>query len=142
MSSMNPREFLTRRHGPTPDFDRLFRGAFQPTFEAAYGIPLDVYETGDEIVIKAVLPGIDPEDLDVKVLGNTLTIKGEIKQDSKSEGRNYLVRERRYGSFSRSIIVPDIDAAEATAQVENGVVTLTLPKRVESRTRSIKVATK
>jgi len=142
MSNYNPRAFLARWPGSAPEFHRMFRRAFPPSFEGACGIALDVYETDEKIVVKAVLPGIDPEDLDVKVLGNTLTIKGEIKEKSESEGRSYLIRERRYGSFSRSIVVPDIDPGEATAEIENGVVTLSLPKRAESRTKTIKVATK
>jgi len=106
-------------------------------------LALDMYETDDEIVVKASLPGVKPEDVDVTISGNVLTIKGETKAEEKVEKANYIRQERRYGAFSRSVTLPtDVDVDKATAEFENGVLTLTLPKAEAVKPKVIKVKTK
>ena len=115
--------------------DRLFEESFlRPdlfgTGEAAAGaLPLDMYETENDVVVKASVPGVKPEDIEVTVTGDLLTIKGEFKSEEKTEKRNFLRQERRYGSFCRQLGLPvRVDSNKATASFENGILTLTLPK--------------
>src|SRR5579864_641688 len=96
---------------------------------SSFTLPLDVTEAENEFVVKASLPGIKPEDVQTTVLGDTLTIRGESKADAEQKGQNWLVRERRSGSFQRSVTLGmPINADKASAQFEHGVLTLTLPK--------------
>lgn len=101
---------------------------------------IDVYHTDKEVVVKAALPGVKPEEVDVSINGDCLTIKGEAKSEEKVEEEDYLYREHRYGTFSRSITLPgDLRTNKAEASFENGVLTLTIPKAVEVKPRQIKV---
>lgn len=108
--------------------------------------PVDVYQTEDAIVIKASLPGVKPEDLDISVTGDTLTIRGEVKhehEEPESNGKQYQIRERRYSRFSRSLTLPSmVDAGKAEAEIEDGIVTLTIPKAEEAKPRQITVKAK
>jgi len=109
----------------------------------AGGPVLDVYQTPNEIVVKAGLPGVKPEDVNIDVTGDTLTMKGETKAEQEIKKEDYLYRERRYGAFSRSVILPGglrSDKAEAT--MEDGVLTLTIPKAEEVKPRVISVRAK
>jgi HSP20 family protein len=102
-----------------------------------------MYETDDAIVVKSTIPGIGPEDLDISITGDTLTIKGETRAEEEVEQESYICRERRYGAFSRSLTVPaPVVAEEAEAEFENGVLTLTLPKAEEVKPKAIKVKAK
>jgi len=104
-------------------------------------LPLDVYSTEDEIVIMAPIPGVDPEDVDVTLEGENLTIKGEVKPPL--ENVDYHLQERWYGPFSRRLVINvpvDTDRIEAT--FENGLLTLAIPKAEELRPKTIKVQTK
>jgi len=102
-----------------------------------------MYETDQEVVIKTSVPGVKPEDIDITVVGDTLTIKGETKAEEKVERANYIRQERRYGAFSRSLTLPtSIVAEKAKAEFENGVLTLTLPKAEEVKPKTIKVKAK
>jgi HSP20 family protein len=106
-------------------------------------IPIDVYQTDNDIVITATAPGIKPDDLDISVTADSVTIHGEVGEEHEEEGRRYHVRERRYGSFARSIALPTtIDADKTQAEFENGILTLTLPKVEEVKPKSIKVKAK
>lgn len=110
------------------------------------GVPMDVYQTDDEIVFKVTVPGVRPEDLDISVTGETLTIRGEIKQErdvGDGEKTKYLLRERRYGQFSRSLNLPTlVNADKADATFENGILTLVLPKVEEVKPKAITVKAK
>jgi len=126
--------------------DRLFEDSFiQPRFvgtlrEGIGQLPLDVVESDNDVVVKASVPGVKPEDLDITVVGDTLTIKGETKTQSKDEKVNFLLRERRWGVFQRSITLPvEVQADKARAEFEHGVLTLTLPKVEEIKPKQIKV---
>jgi HSP20 family protein len=107
---------------------------------------IDMYHTDDDVVVKATLPGVRPEDLNISVTSDVLTIRGEVKEETSSNGgngANYHVRERRYGSFSRSLPLPTAVIAEnARAEFENGILTLTLPKAEEVRPKTITVKAK
>lgn len=104
---------------------------------------LDLYETSEAFVLKASLPGVRSEDMELSVTGDTLTVKGEAKEEEEIDENSYLVRERHYGSFSRSVHLPegvDVDAAEAS--FNDGVLILTLPKQAELKAKSIPVSVK
>jgi HSP20 family protein len=123
--------------------DRLFdnvgtdREWAQPTL---WGLAVDVIENKDEFIIKASVPGINPQDLEVSYTDDILTIKGEIKSENEVKEDQYHLRERRYGSFSRSISLPTKvkgDAIEASCQ--NGVLSLRLPKAEEVKPKRIAI---
>ena len=101
---------------------------------------VDIYETEHELVVKADLPDIKPEELDIRVENNILTIRGERKFEKKVNESNYLRVERAYGSFSRSFSLANTVNSEAIkAEYKNGVLTLTIPKREEAKPKQIKV---
>jgi HSP20 family protein len=101
---------------------------------------VDIYETENELVVKADLPDVNPQDLDIRVENNILTIRGERKFESKVNEDNYLRIERAYGSFSRSFSLTNSVKSEAIqAGYHNGVLTLSLPKREEAKPKQIKV---
>lgn len=105
-------------------------------------LALDVIETGDNFVVKAAVPGIDPANVDISVEDDVLSIKGEFEQNEETNEDNYLRRELRFGSFARTLrLPPTVDAEHAQAKFEHGVLTLTLPKKPEARARSIKITT-
>ena len=125
--------------------DRLFeesfiwpRGGMMSSFDGQ--MPTDVYETDDDVVVKASIPGVNPEDIDINVVGDTLTIKAETRDESEVNEKNYVRRERRYGSVYRTIMLPStVVADKADATFAHGVLTLTLPKAEEVKPKSIKV---
>ncbi len=101
---------------------------------------VDIFETENELVVKADLPDVNPQDLDIRVENNVLTIRGERKFDKKVNEDNYLRIERAYGSFSRSFSLANSVNAEAIkADYQNGVLTLSIPKREEAKPKQIKV---
>jgi HSP20 family protein len=101
---------------------------------------LDVYETNDEYVIKAALPGIDPKDVDISVEDDVLTIKGAFEHEDETQEQKYLRRELRYGNFQRTLrLPPTVDAENAKAEFEHGLLRLALPKKAEARARTIKI---
>jgi len=101
---------------------------------------VDIYETEHELVVKADVPDVNPEDLDIRVENNILTIRGERKFEEKVNEENYLRVERAYGSFSRSFSLANSVKSDAIkADYQNGVLTLTIPKREEAKPKQIKV---
>jgi HSP20 family protein len=103
-------------------------------------LPLDVSETDDAYMVRASLPGIKPEELDISVQNNTLTIRGETKHEGEREGERWHVRERHFGQFQRTITLPNnVDANQVGAIYEDGVLKLTLPKSEEAKPRKISV---
>jgi HSP20 family protein len=127
--------------------DRLFEDSFVTprTWLAPQGMSepsLDVYETANEVVVKAALPGIKPEDVDITLTGEMLTITGETKEETEQKDKNYIRRERRYGSFSRSVALPEgLEGDKAEAKFENGVLTLSIPKSEQVKPKKIQVKT-
>lgn len=107
------------------------------------GLAVDMYETDEAVIVKSAVPGLDSEDLDINITGDTLTIKGESREEEEIEEENYFCRERRYGAFSRSMTIPvSIVPDEAEAEIEDGVLTLTLPKAEEVKPKAIEVKSK
>ena len=99
-----------------------------------------MYATDDVIVVKAPIPGIEAEDLDISVRGDTLTIRGETRAEEEVKEENYIRRERRYGSFYRSLVIlKSIVADGAKAELRNGVLALTLLKAEEVKPKVIEV---
>jgi HSP20 family protein len=128
------------------DFDRLFREAFSPVFgetelsTRAWAPPVDIYETDNDIVLKAELPGVDPKDVEIRVEDNNLYLKGERKFEKEVKEENYHRVERSYGSFSRSFSLPNsISADKVKAEYKDGLLTLTMPKREEAKPKTIKI---
>ena len=124
--------------------DRLLDNSFGTLSTAdqnfSWGLALDVVEKGDEFLVKASVPGISPEDIEVTFNNNVLTIKGEIKSEAESTEDRYHMRERRYGSFSRSISLDSrINADKIEANYEKGVLTLRLPKVEEVKPKRIAI---
>ncbi len=130
-------EFTTLRDA----MDRLFeQSVVRPTSWAGNGwqaaLPMDVYADGDNFVIEAALPGLDPDAVNVSVLGNQVTISGDYP--AAPEGRQYLFRERGTGHFERTIYLPtELDADQAQAHYEHGLLRLTLPKAESAKPRRI-----
>jgi HSP20 family protein len=129
--------------------DRLFEDSFvRPsrlltTLGEAATPALDVYQTPNEVVVKTALPGLKSEDIDIDITGDTLTIKGETKAEQEIKKEDYLYQERRYGGFSRSVVLPgglQPDKAEPT--LEEGILTLSIPKAEEAKPKAIKVKPK
>src|ERR1700676_98011 len=101
---------------------------------------VDIFETEHELVVKADLPDVNPQDLDIRVENNILTIRGERKFENKVSEENYLRVERAYGSFSRSFSLANSVKSDAIkADYQNGVLTLSIPKREEAKPKQIKV---
>jgi HSP20 family protein len=102
---------------------------------------VDIYETENELVVKADLPDVNPQDLDIRVENNILTIRGERKFEKNVHEDNYLRIERCYGSFSRSFALANsVQLESIQADYQNGVLTLSLPKREEAKPKQIKVS--
>ncbi len=99
-----------------------------------WDLALDVAETDDEYLVKASLPGINPDDLNVTFDSNVVTIKGEIRKEEDIDEQRYHLRERRFGTFSRSISLPSsVKADKIEARYNAGILTLHLPKSEETR---------
>jgi HSP20 family protein len=116
-----------------PEWENQERQAF---------IPIDVKAEDDAYVVTALVPGIRAEDLNIQIVNETLTIQGEIKNE-RDENANYLLSERPSGKFNRSLTMPEpLDASKVEAEVENGILTLRIPKAEEAKPKTIKVITK
>lgn len=106
-------------------------------------LAIDMYETKDDVVVKAALPGIKPDQVEVSITGDTLMIRGEAKEEHEVKEQDYIRKERRYGSFCRSLTLPSgIKSDKADASFENGVLTIKVPKAEESKPKTIKVKAK
>ena len=120
--------------------ERLMRPPvpFGPWSEGA--LPVDMYETDESVVVKTAIPGVRAEEIDVSVTGETLTIKAETKEEEEIQRENYLRRERRTGSYCRSITLPGgLESEKAEADYTDGVLTLTFPKAEEVKPKTIQV---
>jgi HSP20 family protein len=104
---------------------------------------IDVVDTDKEIRVSAELPGLDEKDIDVSMTRESLTIKGEKKEEREERGKDYYRSERSYGSFTRTIPLPlEVDADKVTAAFKKGVLTVTLPKTKQAINETKKVAVK
>jgi HSP20 family protein len=103
-------------------------------------LTIDVYQTEDAIVIKSTIAGVKPEDLDVSINNDMVTIRGERKNEEEVTGENYYYQECYWGSFSRSIVLPvDIVSEKAEASLKNGILTIKLPKADVTKSKRIQV---
>ena len=137
------REMMTLRDA----MDRLFDDAFTRPLRLNDGhwpIPtVDMYQTDNEVIVKAAIPGVKTDDVQINVTGEMLTIKGETKEKEEVKEKAYHLREQRWGSFERIVALPtDVIADKAKAEFENGILTITLPKAEEVRPKSITIKAK
>lgn len=119
---------LAREGGSLADSQRVFT------------LPVDAYETDDNIVVSASVPGMKPEDIQISIEDNVLRIRGEHQEERKEEKANWVLRERVSGRFERALrLTVPVDVNKAEAVFENGVLTLTLPKAPEAKPFAIRV---
>ena len=146
---------VLQRWDPFLELRRIHNGlyrtrlAFNPVVNTAsnggrreWSIPLDIVQEEDKYVVRASLPGVAPENIEVSVDHGVLTIKGrtEVEAEDQREHGNYMVRERRSGSFSRSLRLPEtVDADQAEPNFDNGVLTITLPKLESKKAKHLTV---
>ena len=118
-------------------FNRARFGAFE---SGRWPIPVDVVSEGEDVVVRASLPGLKPEDISVTLEDRLLTIQGETVTDCEVEKGDYLLRERRVGRFSRSLRLPNsLDSEEAEPTYENGVLTISFPRQESNKARHLEV---
>ena len=129
--------------------DRLFPSRLMRAWPSWLDLPeeervsLDMYQTDNDVVVEASVPGVKPEELDVSISGDMLTIKGERKEEREVKEENYLRRERTFGSFERLVTLPvAVKMENITAEFENGVLTVTMPKAEEVKPKQIKIQPK
>jgi HSP20 family protein len=135
------REMSTLRDAMSQLFQESFVRPSTPFRVLEGRIPVDIAETENHYEVRAVLPGLRPEDVQITVRGDTVAIRGEIKSEQERKDKNWITREQRTGTFYRSVTLPSpVNADQAEARYENGVLILTLPKTAEARPKQIKVA--
>jgi HSP20 family protein len=130
------------------EMDRLWedyfgpgRRALQPLAEA-WMPAIDVSESGDKVTVKVEVPGMDAKDIEISMVGDTLTIKGEKKFEKEEKDENYHMVERSYGSFVRALRMPaPVNAEKIEANYKNGVLTITCPKKEEVKPKAIEIKT-
>jgi HSP20 family protein len=128
------------------DLNRFFSEAFPRLFgrrepsTRLWAPPVDIYETENALVLKADLPGVDPNDVEIRIEDGILYLKGDRKFDSDVNQENYHRMERSYGAFSRSFALPSsIDADHVKAEYKDGQLILTMPKREEAKPKTVKI---
>src|ERR671919_538113 len=125
------------------NMDRLWR-SFSPGGDGQdvenWAVPLDVVQEGDNIVVKATVPGVSPEDIDVSIENDVLTIKGHTKEEREHQEGDYLMRERRAGSFYRALRLPDtVDSDKAQPHYEHGVLSITFPRMESKKAKRLQI---
>jgi HSP20 family protein len=123
--------------------DHLFDDAFtRPlSIRDGWSVPaIDMYQTDEELVVKASIPGYKAENVQISVTGDVLTLRGEVKQEDEKKEKAWHIREQRWGSFERSVALPtQVVADKAKAEFENGILIVTLPKAEEVKPKTITV---
>ena len=138
----NPNELATLRSGMDDWFDGFFRGLDRPlSFLGQRAWPaIDVAEKEDAILVRAEVPGMKPEEIDISVYGNTLTISGEKKEAKEEQNDGFYHVESTYGSFHREVALPtDVDEKKIEAVCKDGVLSVTLPKAEKSKAVKVQV---
>ena len=127
------------------EFDQLFNQIATPVLSQtqwAQGYPIDLYETGEDIVLQMAVPGVLSEDLDISIEGRELTIQGNLPQ-MEDEGRRYWLQTIPTGEFRRTLTLPvQVEVDGVDASVENGLLTLRMPKQVQARARKINISSR
>ena len=119
-------------------FESFFDGSPLRFGEAMTAPAVEVCDTTDAVVVKAQVPGVSKEHLQITVSEGTLTLKGDMKEEEKQEEKNYLRREFRYGAFTRTVPLPaGVQADKATAQLKDGMLEVTIPKSEEARVKEV-----
>lgn len=117
--------------------------ALKRAHEWAASPRVDVFEDGNDVVVKAEVPGLEKDEIELLLEGNTLTLKGEKKKEEKIEDKDYSYCERYYGTFSRTVELPvDVQADKVSATLTNGVLEIRLPKTEAAKKKEVKVAIK
>ncbi len=137
------REMMTLREA----MDRLFDDAFtRPLSMGAVSSVLpaiDLYQTADEVIVKAALPGLKPDEVQISITGDVLTLRGEFKQEEQKQEATWHIREQRRGAFERSVMLPSVvQTDKAKADFENGILTVTLPKAESVKPKTISIKAK
>ena len=138
------REMMTLREA----MDRLFDDAFTSPLSGRDGWSMstpaiDMYQTDNEVVVRASIPGIKAEEVQINIKGEVLTLKGEVRQEEERKDRAWHIREQRFGSFERSLPLPTaVKTDKAEAMFEDGILTITLPKADEVKPKTITVKAK
>jgi len=126
--------------------DRLFEDAFTHPFAPISGLQMpaiDLYQTDEEVVVRATLPGIKAEEVKISLTGDMLTIKGELKEKEELKEKAFHIHESRFGSFERTLSLPvTVIADKAKADFEDGILTITLPKAEEVKPKAITIKVK
>ena len=141
MERWNPfREMLAFREAMDRMFDESFLRAALPTGRGA-SFPIDLAETDQGFMLRASLPGVKPEDVQITIHGDTLNIRGESKTEEERKEQNWIIHEQRSGAFHRTVTLPaPVNPDQAEARFHDGILELTLPKAEQARPRQIKVA--
>ena len=133
---------LTLREAMNQLFDDSFTRPLGTSAVSAIPV-IDMYEENDQVVVKAALPGLKAEDVQLSVTADLLTLRGEFKSVEEPKGATYHLREYRYGSFERSLHLPtEVQTDKAKADFENGILTITLPKAEEVKPKIINIKAK
>ena len=141
------REMITLREA----MDRLFDDAFTRPFSllreggwSGVSTPaIDMYQTDNEVVVKATIPGFKADQVQINLTGDVLTLKGEAKQEDERKDQSWHIREHRFGAFERSVALPTaVKTDKADAVFENGILTVTLPKAEEVKPKTINIKAK
>jgi HSP20 family protein len=133
-------EMLSLRHAMDRVFDDLWTRPRDGTYTDEQSLALDVRSTPDAYEIEAALPGVRPEDVNISVLGETLTISGSSRQDESKDEDGFSYREIRRGSFSRTVTLPSAVKADAASAIfDNGMLKLSIPKAEEAKPRHIEI---
>jgi HSP20 family protein len=128
--------------------DRLFDDAFTRPLSVQDGWAMstpaiDMYQTDNDIIVKASVPGIKSDEVQINITGDVLTLKGDVKQEEERKERAWHIREQRFGSFERSVMLPtSVKTDKAEAVFENGILTITLPKADEVKPKTINIKAK
>jgi len=136
------REMVTLRDAMDRLFDDAFTRPWGLTDGGRYGLApsVDMFETDNEVVIKAALPGMKADEVEINVTGEMLTLKGETREKSEVKDKAYHLREQRWGTFERSVPLPtSVVSDKAKAEFEDGILTITLPKAEEVKPKTITV---
>jgi HSP20 family protein len=136
------RDMVTLRDKMNKLFEDSYSGRAEESglLQGTWAPSVDIFESENELVLTAEVPGIDEKDIEIKLEDNTLTLKGERKLEKETKEENYHRIERSYGSFFRSFSLPNyVDHDKIQAEYQNGVLKITMPKRQESKSRKVKI---